>query len=130
LLLDREPGLHAFARPTAVNPRRGLPGGTGRGGDLLWDTCRPADGKADSHRTVFLSDYHHHQRQAAAFNATEERQALLAGRWKVEPVISWLVNYQGCRRARRVGQAAAQFQLFQACAVRNLLMWINRRKRM
>jgi hypothetical protein len=96
----------------------------------LWAQCRPATGKADSHRTVFLSDYHHHQRQAAAFNATDEGQALLAGRWKVEPVISWLVNYQGCRRARRVGQAAAEFQLFQACAVRNLLMWINRRKRM
>jgi hypothetical protein len=91
---------------------------------------RSADGKPDSHRTVFLSDYHHYQRQAAAFNATDAGQALLAGRWKVEPVVSWLVNYQGCRRARRVGQAAAQFQLFQACAVRNLLMWINRRKRM
>jgi hypothetical protein len=98
-------------------------------GCALWAQCRPADGKADSHRTVFLSDYHHHQRQAAAFNATDEGQALLAGRWKVEPVVSWLVNYQGCRRARRVGQAAAQFQLFQACAVRNLLMWINRRRR-
>jgi hypothetical protein len=95
----------------------------------LWEQCRPADGKPQSHRMVFLSDYHHHQRTAAAFNASDEGQALLAGRWKVEPVISWLVNYQGCRRARRVGQAAAQFQLYQACAVRNLLMWITRRRR-
>jgi hypothetical protein len=28
-----------------------------------------------------------------------------------------------------VGQAAAQFQLQQASAVRNLLLWLNRRKR-
>jgi hypothetical protein len=95
----------------------------------LWQQCRPANGKADSHRTVFVSDYHHHQRQAVAFNATEEGQQLLANRWKVEPVVSWLVNYQGCRRARRVGRAAAEGQLYQACAVRNLLLWQNRVKR-
>jgi hypothetical protein len=95
----------------------------------LWQQCRPSDGKADSHRTVFLSDYHHYQRAAAAFNATEEGQTLLTNRWHVEPVISWLVNYQGCRRARRAGKAAVLGQLFQACAVRNLLWWHSRVKR-
>jgi hypothetical protein len=98
-------------------------------GCALWEKCRPPDGKDDSHRTVFISDYHHQLRAAVTFNASAEGQALLATRWRVEPVVSWLVQYQGCRRARRVGQAAAQFQLQQASAVRNLLLWLNRRKR-
>jgi len=44
----------------------------------------------------------------------------------VEPTLAWLTRYQGCRRARRVGPAAVQFQLYQACAVRNLLTWLTR----
>ena len=51
------------------------------------------------------------------------------GRWRVEPVVAWLTRYQGCRRARRVGTAAAQTQLYQACAMRNLLMWLSRVRR-
>jgi hypothetical protein len=47
----------------------------------------------------------------------------------VEPTIAWLVRYNGCRQARRVGLAAAQCQLFQACAVRNLQVWLGRRDR-
>jgi hypothetical protein len=70
----------------------------------LWTQCRPPDGKPTSHRTVFISDYHHQLRAAVPFNASGEGQALLATRWRVEPVVSWLVQYQGCRRARRVGQ--------------------------
>ena len=68
-------------------------------------------------------------RQAEAFNHSPLGQQLLKGRWRVEPTIAWLVRYHGCRQARRVGLAAAQFQLFQACAVRNLLMWLSRRRR-
>ena len=64
-----------------------------------------------------------------AFNRTPVGQALLRCRWQVEPTVAWLVRYQGCRRARRVGQAAAQTQLSQACAVRNLLMWLSRVRR-
>jgi hypothetical protein len=44
----------------------------------------------------------------------------------VEPTIAWLVRYNGCRQARRVDVAAAQCQLFQACAVRNLQLWLGR----
>lgn len=95
----------------------------------LWAQCRPADGKDTSHRTVFISDYHSHLRTARLVNASAEGQTLLANRWHVEAVISWLVHYQGCRRARRVGQAAAQCQLYQASAVRNLLQWLSRVKR-
>ena len=47
-------------------------------------------------------------------------------RWQVEPTIAWLVHYNGCRQARRVGLPAAQCQLFQACAVRNLQLWLGR----
>ncbi len=65
-------------------------------------------------------------RDGAAFNATAEGKGLLRCRWQVEPTIAWLVRYNGCRHARRVGQAAAQCQLFQACAVRNLQLWLGR----
>jgi DDE family transposase/transposase-like protein DUF772 len=92
----------------------------------LWTECRGSESKPSSHRMVFISDYHSYVRQAAVFNQTAEGQALLGMRWRVEPTIAWLVRYQGCRRTRRVGQAAAQCQLFQACAVRNLLLWLSR----
>jgi len=92
----------------------------------LWNDCRGAQGNPKGHRSVFVSDYHAYLRRAAAFNQSEEGQALLSQRWRVEPTIAWLTRYTGCRRARRVGQTAAQFQLFQACAVRNLLLWLTR----
>ncbi len=47
----------------------------------------------------------------------------------MEPTIAWLVRYNGCRQARRAGLAAAQGQLFQACAVRNLQQWLGRLER-
>ncbi len=95
----------------------------------LWNRCRGAEGNPNGHRTVFVRDYHAYLRQAAAFNQTAQGQALLSQRWMVEPTIAWLVRYQGCRRARRIGQAAAQCQLFQACALRNLLLWLSRIRR-
>jgi DDE family transposase/transposase-like protein DUF772 len=95
----------------------------------LWSQCRDPDAKANGHRSVFISDYHAYLRAAEAFNHTPEGRALLASRWRVEPTIAWLVRYQGCRRARRLGQAAAQCHLFQACALRNLLGWLSRVRR-
>ena len=95
----------------------------------FWEQCRSGESKAASHRSVYVSWYHEHLRQAAAFNATEEGKALLRQRWQVEPTIGWLVRYDGCRRARRMGQAAAQCQVFQACAVRNLWRYLGRATR-
>jgi hypothetical protein len=95
----------------------------------LWPQCRDPAANPTGHRSVFITDYHVYLRAALAFNQTATGRALLRGRWQVEPVIAWLVRYQGCRRARRVGQAAAQFQLFQACAMRNLLLWLSRVRR-
>lgn len=95
----------------------------------LWSSCRDVEAKPTGHRSVFISDYHVYLREALGFNQTAVGRALLHGRWQVEPVVAWLVRYQGCRRARRVGQAAAQFQLYQACAMRNLLMWLSRLRR-
>jgi hypothetical protein len=86
----------------------------------LWQRCRCGESKASSHRTVYASPYQQHLRRAAAFNVTEQGKELLGKRWQVEPTGAWLVRYEGCRRARRVGQAAAQCQLLQACAMRNL----------
>jgi hypothetical protein len=95
----------------------------------LWERCRERESNPKSHRTVFVSEHPAYLRLAARFNQTVEGQALLGQRWRVEPTIAWLVRYQGCRRPRRIGQAAAQCQLYQACAVRNLLLWLSRIKR-
>jgi hypothetical protein len=95
----------------------------------LWNQCRDPKASPKGHRAVFISEYHAHLRNGAAFNQTPQGQALLKSRWQVEPTIAFLVRYHGCRVARRVGLAAAQFQLFQACALRNLLLWLSRVKR-
>jgi len=95
----------------------------------LWGQCRDPEANPKGHRNVYLSDYHAYLRAGAAFNQTPAGRALLGGRRQVEPTIAFLVRYQGCRRARRVGQAAAQCQLYQACAMRNLVMWLSRMRR-
>lgn len=95
----------------------------------FWDRCRDPDANPKGHRTVFISSYHAYLREGETFNHSMLGQQLLKGRWRVEPTIAWLVRYEGCRQARRVGLVAAQFQLYQACAVRNLLLWLSRRKR-
>jgi DDE family transposase/transposase-like protein DUF772 len=95
----------------------------------LWSQCRDVDANPNGQRSVFISDYHVYLRAGQAFNHTPEGRALLASRWRVEPTVAWLVRYQGCRQARRVGQAAAQCQLYQACALRNLLLWLSRVRR-
>ena len=92
----------------------------------FWSDCRAADANPRGHRTVYVTPYHPYLRDAARFNATDGGKALLKSRWQVEPTVAWLVRYQGCRQARRVGLAAAQCQLYQACAVRNLLLWLSR----
>jgi hypothetical protein len=98
-------------------------------GCIEWGQCRDAAANPNGHRSVFISDYHAYLRAGETFNHTVVGRALLASRWRVEPTVAWLVRYQGCRRARRVGTAAAQCQLDQACAIRNLLMWLSRVRR-
>ena len=95
----------------------------------FWNDCRGEDGKPKAQRTVFLSDHHAYLRQAEVFNRTPEGQALLGRRWQVEPTVAWLTRYQGCRQTRCLGQKAVQCQIFQACAMRNLLLWLSRRRR-
>jgi hypothetical protein len=92
----------------------------------LWGDCRDVATNLRGHRTVYITPYHLYLRDAARFNATDEGKALLQSRWQVEPTVAWLTRYQGCRSARRLGLASAQCQLFQACAVRNLLLWLSR----
>jgi len=95
----------------------------------LWEACRGPDGKPNRVRFVYVTPYHPYVRAAAHFNQSEAGKALLKGRWRVEPTIAWLVRYHGCRVARRCGLAAARCQLLQACAVRNLLLWLSRTER-
>jgi hypothetical protein len=98
-------------------------------GCAFWTDCRGSDSNPGGHRSVYATPYHPFLRDGARFNATDMGKALLHSRWQVEPTIAWLVRYHGCRQARRCGQAAAQFQLLQACAVRNLLLWLSRLER-
>ena len=120
---------------TRIAPKRNAEGLTARylardcQGCPFWTGCRGEQGKPKAQRTIFFTDHHAYLRQAAVFNQTPEGRALLARRWQVEPTVAWLTRYQGCRRARCLGQDAAQFQVFQACAMRNLLLWLNRQQR-
>ncbi len=95
----------------------------------LWERCRAADASPKGHRSVYVTPYHATLRRAALLNQSQEGRALLATRWQVEPTVAWLVRYDGARRARRVGLAAAQFHLFQACALRTLWRWLARLQR-
>jgi Transposase DDE domain/Transposase domain (DUF772) len=95
----------------------------------LWEACRGPESKPNVVRFVYMTAYHSYVRAAARYNQTDAGKALLKSRWQVEPTIAWLVRYQGCRQARRVGLAAAQCQLLMGCAVRNLLLWLSRQKR-
>jgi hypothetical protein len=95
----------------------------------LWERCRTPESAPTSHRSVYVSPYHAHLRLGAAFLATPAGAALLKLRWQVEPTIAWLARYEGARQARRMGQAAAQCQLYQACAVRNLWRYLGRLQR-
>lgn len=94
-----------------------------------WTDCRGVDGTPKGQRTVFLSDHQAYLRRAVVFNQSPEGRGLLARRWQVEPEVAWLTRYQGCRTARCLGREAAQFQVYQACAMRNLLRWLARRGR-
>lgn len=96
----------------------------------LWEDCRGKEAKEGAHRDVYISAHYELMQAAKQFNATPEGQRLLGQRWQVEPMVAFLVRYNGCRRARRVGKAAAEFQLKQGSAMRNLQLWIARcRKR-
>lgn len=92
----------------------------------LWAQCRDPQANPRGHRAVFISAYHGTVRTAAAFNRTAWGRWLLKKRWRVEPTQAWVVRYAGGRRARRVGRAAAQGHLWQACAVVNLRRWLAR----
>jgi hypothetical protein len=92
----------------------------------LWNECRKPGAHARGNREVFISAYHSTVRAAARFNATDEGQALLKDRWRIEATIAWITRYNGGRVARCVGQVAAQYQCYQAAAVRNLQLWLAR----
>ena len=126
--------------PNGITSTKAYPRGAGVGvhfrflasqctGCPLWNACRGQASKPKSHRTVFVSEYQSYVQRADAFNTTAEGKALLAQRWQVEPCVAWLTRYGGCRWARRIGLKAVQFQLYQACAVRNLLRWLARERR-
>jgi hypothetical protein len=116
---------HAYTKPPADGVHFRFLASECRG-CRFWIDCRDAQASPRGHRTVSVTPYHAYLRAAARFNATDVGKALLKSRWQVEPTVAWLVRYQGCRQARRAGLAAAQCQLFQASAVRNLLLWLSR----
>jgi IS5 family transposase len=95
----------------------------------LWGKCRQPGSNPKGYRSVYISPYQVHVQRALEINSSERGKELLGQRWLVEPTVGWLVRYDGCRRARRVGTAAAQLHLYQACACRNLWRWLGRLQR-
>jgi hypothetical protein len=131
VLHDADGNLESCTCPNGQTSTRHSASGSGDGrhfrftgtqcnGCELWEQCRGSNSKKHAHRQVFVSDYHRFLREANVFNASAEGQAMLGKRWFIEPTVAFVVRYNGCRRARRTGLKAAEFQVLQACAIRNV----------
>jgi len=137
VLHDADGNLESCTCPNGQTSTRHYASGSGEGrhfrftgtqcnGCELWEQCRGSNSKKHAHRQVFVSDYHRFLREANVFNASAEGQAMLGKRWFIEPTVAFVVRYNGCRRARRTGLKAAEFQVLQACAIRNVQMYFER----
>ena len=89
----------------------------------LWDKCREAGSKATSHRTVFVSDYAHQQRQALAYTKTAEFQLDMQQRPAIERIIACLTRYNGGRQNKARGVVNADFQSRNSAIAYNLKHW-------
>lgn len=89
----------------------------------LWDLCRTPKAKPTTRRSVFVSRYRYHQRQALAYTKTAQFDEEMKLRPQVERVIAGLVRYNGARRAKSVGLAKADFQAKMNAMAYNLKRW-------
>jgi len=91
----------------------------------LWAQCRDSRQGPGAMRQVFISDYRDQVLAAAAYNQTAAFQADMKLRPRIERVVFELTHYNGARRCRRAGLAAADFQSLM-CATAYNLKWLVR----
>ena len=92
----------------------------------LWEKCRGLKSGMGSKRDVFISDYRSQVLAAKAYNQTEEFQVKMKQRPQIERVIFELTNYNGARRCRRRGLAAADFQAKMCAVAYNVKLWARK----
>jgi len=92
----------------------------------LWDECRNKKMGPRSMRQVFISDYRAVLEEAEIYNLSDEYRKDKRLRQRIERIIAELVRYNGARRARRRGLAAADWQALMSAAAYNLKWWMRR----
>ena len=85
--------------------------------------CRGENANHKGRRTVFISDYTVQQREAIAYSQTPQFEQEMKWRAHIERIISGTVRYNGARRARSRGTAAADFQAKMNAMAYNLKRW-------
>lgn len=91
-----------------------------------WDECRNKKMGPRTMRQVFISDYRALLEEAAIYNLSDEYRKDKRLRQRIERIIAELVRYNGARRARRRGLAAADWQALMSAAAYNLKWWMRR----
>lgn len=89
----------------------------------LWEQCRKPDAKADSHRTVFISDHALLHEADLAYLDTPAAKADFSFRANIERHIAALTQHNGARRAKVRGLHKVNFQLTMAATAYNLKRW-------
>jgi len=92
----------------------------------LWEQCRKKKTGPRTMRQVFISDYRALLEEAEIYNLSDDYKKDKRLRQRIERVIAELVRYNGARRARRRGLAAAGWQALMAAAAYNLKWWMRR----
>jgi hypothetical protein len=87
--------------------------------------CRIPDGKANSHRQVFISAYRPYILAALAYNQTDQFKQDMKQRPLIERIIFNLTHFFGARYARSTGLLKANFQVRMAAAAFNLRQLIR-----
>ena len=92
----------------------------------LWEQCRKKKTGPRAMRQVFISDYRSFLDKAETYNRSDEYKKDKRLRQRIERIIAELVRYNGARRARRRGLAAADWQALMSASAYNLKWWMRR----
>ncbi len=92
----------------------------------LWEHCRDPKQGSRSMRQVFISDHRELVLETRLYNQTLIFEQEIKLRPRIERVIFELTHYNGARRCRRTGLAAADFQARMCAMAYNLKLWMRR----
>lgn len=92
----------------------------------LWEQCRDPESGPRAMRQVFISDYRMLVEEAKRYNRSDEYKRDKRLRQRIERIVAELVRYNGARRARRRGLAAADWQALMSATAYNLKWWMRR----